>query len=197
MVTRRLRRQCERVDEFETHDMTDAISFSETQLQKILTTIESLGGWHWELAIPVFLGALGAMVVGIIIELVRWNHEKAKLATERSKKEVEQINVAVVGIVYNIEALLHHVFLNIIPHYDDSHLAYRELHGTNLDEERITRFLSSLGKYPAIMTIAPEMYFVELDFLDRLSFIVEKDPESLKQACWIVSLLSILKNWIL
>ena len=113
--------------------MTDTISFSETQLQKILTTLESLkdGGWHWELAIPVFLSALLAMVVGIVIELVRWNHEKAKSAKERSKKEVEQINVAVVVIIYDIEILLHTVFLHIIPHYDDSHRAYKELHETN------------------------------------------------------------------
>jgi len=181
--------------DFEVYDMTDVISLSETQFQKILTALESLksGGMHWE----IFLSALLAMIVGMIIELVRWNHEKAKSAKERNKKEVEQINVAFVGIVYNIQMLLHAVFQHFIPHYDDSHGAYKELHETNGNEERINQFLSTFDKYRAIMTTAPEMYFIELDFLDRLPFIVEKDPELLKQTSWIVCLLRILKNAIL
>ena len=50
--------------------MTDIVSFSDLQFEKILTTIESLkhGGIYWELVIPVFLSAALGMGVGVGFE---------------------------------------------------------------------------------------------------------------------------------
>jgi hypothetical protein len=93
--------------------------------------------------------------------------------------------------------LIHWTYQYFVPYYDDSHGAHNELNTIIGNEERISLFLLSLDKYRAIMTVAPEMYFAEVDFLDRLSFIVEKDPELLKQTIWIVNLSRILKTLIL
>ncbi len=186
---------------FEDDDMTDVISLSETQLQTILKTLESLksSGWHLDQFIPIFLGALSGILVGLFMEVVRWNHEKTKSAKERSKKEVEQINVALVGIIANIdiEMLMHWTSYYFVPYYDDSHGAHNELNAIIGNEERVSQFLLSLDKYHAIMTVAPEMYLVKIYFLDKLSFIVEKDPELLKQTIWTANLSRILKTLIL
>jgi len=179
--------------------MTDVISLSETQLQTILKTLESFksSGWHLDQFVPIFLGALSGILVGLFMEIVRWNHEKTKSAKERSKKEVEQINVALVGIIANIEMLMHWTSYYFVPYYDDSHGAHNELNAIIGNEEGVSQFLLSLDKYHAIMTVAPEMYLVEIDFIDKLSFIVEKDPELLKQTIWTVNLSRILKTLIL
>ena len=153
---------------FEDDDMTDVISLSETQLQTILKTLKSLksSGWHLDQFIPIFLGALSGILVGLFMEIVRWNHERTKSAKERSKKEVEQINVALVGIIANIEMLMHWTFF--VPYYDDSHGAHKDLNEIIGNEDVVSQFLLSLDKYHAIMTIAPEMYLVEIEFLDKL-----------------------------
>jgi hypothetical protein len=93
--------------------------------------------------------------------------------------------------------LTHWRYQYFVPYYDDSHGAHSELNEVKGDEERVNQFLLSLDKYRAIMTVAPEMYLVEIDFLDRLPFIVEKDPELLEQTIWIVNLSRILKKLIL
>jgi hypothetical protein len=156
---------------FEDDDMTDVISLSETQLQTILKTLESLksSGWHLDQFAPIFLGALSGILVGLFMEVVRWNHEKTKSAKERSKKEVEQINVALVGIIANIEMLMHWTSYYFVPYYDDSHGAHNELNAIIGNEEGVSQFLLSLDKYHAIMTVSPEMYLVEIDFFHLLS----------------------------
>jgi hypothetical protein len=67
--------------------MTDVISLNDIQLQKILTTLESLksGGRHWE----IFGSALLGFLVGIGLDYVKSYREKAKSATERSNKEIQ------------------------------------------------------------------------------------------------------------
>ncbi|MFI5020692.1 MAG: hypothetical protein ACHQRJ_03425 [Alphaproteobacteria bacterium] len=58
---------------------------------------------------------------------------------------------------------------------------------TRADGERLAQFAASLHTYPALMMTCPEMHFIEWDFFKELPFIVEKDPELLKQAAWLIS----------
>jgi len=115
------------IDNCKAFDMTDVISFNETQLQKSLTTLDSLksNGVHWEQVIPVFLSAFFAMLIGISLELFKSSREKGLAAKEQKKRELQQINVAIVSIGYNIEVLLHAVFQNIFPHREQSYEAYK------------------------------------------------------------------------
>lgn len=167
-------------------------------MQKILTTLESLksAGVHWEQVIPVFLSAFFAMLIGISIELFKSRREKSKAAKEQEKRELQQINVAVVSIGYNIEVLLHAVFQNIFPHREQSYEAYKELHATNGDGEKIKVFGLSLHKYPALMMTGPEMHFIESDYVEKMPFIIEKNAELLKQFAWLLRYSRLINNTI-
>lgn len=110
-----------------------SIWLDNAQLEQILTAIKSLKntGMNWEQVIPVFLSAFFAMLIGIGMEFFKSSREKSKAEKEQKKKELQQINAAVVGIGYNVEVLLHAVFQNIFPHREQSHSAYKELHSAN------------------------------------------------------------------
>jgi hypothetical protein len=61
--------------------MTDTgIAFNDMQLQAILATLKSLKseGVHWEQLISIFLSALFAMVVGMLMEMFKSSREKKK-----------------------------------------------------------------------------------------------------------------------
>jgi hypothetical protein len=105
---------------------------------------------------------------------------------EKQQREVAQIKVAIAGIAFNLESMLHAVFQNLLPHHEQSHVAYKELQTTKGDGDRISQFAISLYKYPTLMMTCPEMHFVEWDFFKELPFLVEQDPELLKQAGWLL-----------
>jgi hypothetical protein len=178
--------------------MTDTVSFSDIQLQKILTTLESMksDGVHWEQVIPVFLSAALGMSVGIGLEYFKRYLERNKVELERDKKELNQINIATVAIAYNIEALIHLVMQNILPHHSQSVAAFQALQETTKEPEKIKQFALTLYIYPALMMTSPDVNFIELDFLERLPFLIEKDPQLLQQAGWIGNLVRSLRNAI-
>ncbi len=159
-----------------------------TQFQQLLAAITPHGGgwrqWMPVLAVPV--SAFFAMLVGIRLEMYKTSREQKKRARENLEKEVSQINVAVIGIAYNIETLVHIVFQNILPHYKQSHAAYKALHQVKSDSNKLTEFFISLHKYPALLMTSPEIYFVEVDFFREMPFIAEKDPNLVKDAGWLV-----------
>jgi hypothetical protein len=57
------------------------------------------------------------------------------------------------------------------------------------DPQKAAKFAATLFPitYRALVTTCPEMHFIELDFFRELPFIVEKDPELLKQTGWLIS----------
>jgi hypothetical protein len=126
------------------------------------------------------------MCTGIGLEYFKNWRANVKAKAEQQRHEVAQINVAIARIAFNVESFLHAVFQNILPHPEQSHLAYNELQTTKGDGERISQFAISLHKYPALMMTCPEMHFVEWDFFKELPFLIEKDPELLKQAGWLL-----------
>jgi hypothetical protein len=141
---------------------------------------------QWVQVASVFLAAFLAMCTGIALEYFKNWRSNVKAKVEQQRHELAQINVEIAGIAFNIESFLHAVFQNILPHHEQSCIAYQELQTTKGDGERISQFAISLHKYPALMMTCPEMHFVEWDFFRELPFLVEKDPELLKQAGWLL-----------
>jgi hypothetical protein len=106
---------------------------------------------------------------------------------EKLEKGVSQINVAISGIIYNIEILLHVVSDYMLPHHDQIHKVFTALHKAQGDPQKLQSVAASLSapNYPALRTTCPELHFIELDFFKELPFIVEKDPELLKNTGWV------------
>jgi hypothetical protein len=164
------------------------ISITETQLKEILSAINAShpgGWWQWVPVASVFISALLAMVVGIGLESFKTWWSAKRLDEERQRKEIAAINVAISGITFNIEALLHAVGQHILPHHKESHGAYITLYEAGQDTQKLTQFLESIPTYRALVTTFPEIHFIEWDFLKELSFVVEKDPELLKKSGWL------------
>ena len=78
-------------------------------------------------SLPIFLSALSAMIVGILLESVRRYLDKSKDERRRNEHEVELLNVATVGIAHNLTLLIHASFQQILPHFDASRAARAEL----------------------------------------------------------------------
>jgi hypothetical protein len=136
--------------------------------------------------IAVFLAAFLAMCTGITLEFFKSWRTAIKDRREKQRREVAQINIAIVGIAYNIGALLHIVAQNILPHHKQSHAAYTALHQVKDDSNKLTEFFRSLHQYPALMMTCPELYFVEVDFFREMPFIAEKEPNLVMETGWLV-----------
>ena len=107
----------------------------------------------------------------------------------REQQEITQLNLSIISIGYNVETLLHIVTQYIIPHYADAHKAYTDLHNAIKDPEQAVDFAKTFypATYPALVTLCPDIHFIEWDFFEKLPFLTEKDPELLKQTHWLIS----------
>jgi len=180
--------------------LTDPVSLSDAQLQKILASIDGLkhsGGFHWETAIPVFLSASLGMCVGILFESYKRWPDRRKSDAKKAKDELTEINVATLAMATNLELLIHFAFQNILPHYDDSHTAYEAAKQVpNLNEE-IAKFVPYImGNYPRVMMTSPDMNIVEHDFLGKLPFAMSKAPELLQKGNWVIHLSRVLRRYL-
>jgi len=108
---------------------------------------------------------------------------------DKFDKEVSQINVAIAGMSYNIEVLLHVVSDFIIPHYNESRIVFTILLEAQGDRQKLQKVALSFSapNYPALRKTCPELHFIEWDFFKEVPFIVEKDPELLKNTGWVCS----------
>jgi hypothetical protein len=149
---------------------------------------------QWIQVASVFLAAFLAMCTGIGLEYFKSWRAEVKTLAEKQKREVQQINGVIAGIGFNIETLLHLVMQNILPHYGQSHAAYKALCVLPRDSERMTQFALSLHQYPALMMTCPQLHFIECDFWKELPFIIERDPELVKQSGWLVSYAREIQN---
>ena len=95
---------------------------------------------------------------------------------------------------YNIEALLHIVMQQILPHHERSHAAFAALRATENDAVKLRVFVETMHlKFTAMMTSCPEPYFIDLEFFKEIPFVLAKDPELLKRSGWMVSYIRALK----
>lgn len=147
--------------------------------------------------VPIFVSAFLGIFSGIVLEHYRGRRERSKLRKERERSELLQINGVIVGIGFNVESLIHLLFQNILPHYEQSHAAYKELYASINDPIKLSNFTLTLGaKYPALMMTCPELHFREFDFLEKLPFLIESDAELVKKAGWLVNHSRLLHNAI-
>jgi hypothetical protein len=128
-----------------------------------------------------------AMCTGIGLEIFKTWRANTKAREERQRREVAQINIAISGMGYNIETLLHAVSQHILPHHKESHILYNALEKASGDPEKLVHLAMSFPTYRALVTLCQEMHLIEWDFFKELPFIVEKDPEMLKQTGWLIS----------
>jgi hypothetical protein len=149
---------------------------------------------QWVQVGSVFLSALLAMIVGILLDLFKRHRDAVKAMLEKQRREVQQINGVIAGIGFNVETLLHLVMQNILPHHRQSHAAYKALCALPRDGESIKQFALSLHQYPALMMTCPELHFIESDFWKDIPFIIEKDPELVKQSGWLMSYAREIQN---
>jgi hypothetical protein len=149
----------------------------------------SLSPQQWLQIVSVFLAAFLGVCTGIVLELFKTWRTSKKERVERQKREVAQINIAISGIGFNIETLLHAVSQYILPHHIDSHRAYAALHAAIGDPQKAAQFAATPFPitYRALVTTCPELHLIEWDFYKEAPFIVEKDPELLKQTGWLIS----------
>jgi hypothetical protein len=135
--------------------------------------------------------AADLQVAAMNAQLARLQEEKEEAEQradiDRQKREITQINVAISGMGYNIETLLHATLQYILPHHTESHLAYTALDKASGDPQQLAQLVISISSYRALVTICPEMHLIEWDFFREMPFIVEKDPELLKQTGWLIS----------
>jgi hypothetical protein len=95
---------------------------------------------------------------------------------DKLEKEISEINVAISGIIYNIERLLHVVSDFILPHHDKIHKLFTALHKAQGDPQKLQSVAASLSapNYPALRTTCPELHFIEWDFFKALPFLVSE-----------------------
>ena len=154
----------------------------------------SLTAAQWVQVASVFLAAFLGMCTGVVLEFFKNWRADVKTSRQKLQREVQQINGVIAGIGFNIETLLHLVMQNILPHHRQSHAAYKALCELPKDGESIKQFAISLHQYPALMMTCPELHFIESDFWKEIPFIIEKDPELVKQFGWLMSYAREIQN---
>jgi hypothetical protein len=70
---------------------------------------------QWVQVASVFLAALLARCTGIGLEFFKNWRASTKDREEKQRREVAQLKVAIAGIAFNIESMLHAVFQNLLP----------------------------------------------------------------------------------
>jgi hypothetical protein len=167
--------------------MTDTIfSLNETQYQKILAAINTQQRGWWPVA-SIFVSALLAMIVDILLERHRGWRDRIKTTREKQAREIQQINAVISGLVFDIERLFHVASQNILPHYRDVHAVYKRMNADIENDKHVHAIIVSLHKYPSVFIKCPDMYFIEYDFAKELPFVIERDAEMVKHSGWLVA----------
>ena len=148
-------------------------------------------------AVPVFLAALLGVGAALFMDWLKTRRENRKAARERREKELTQLNSAATAMGYDIEALLHIVMQQVLPHREQSHAAAAALHTAENNAAQLRAFVKSMNlEFPAMTCRCPEPYFIELELFKEIPFVLEKNPELLKRSGWMVSYARALKEII-
>jgi hypothetical protein len=175
------------------------ITLDPAEVEKIVTAINAAhsDGWfHWVPVASVFVSALLAMIVGMVLDHYKTRRERRRAADERLNKELTQIDGALAVIAYNVEILTHAVFQHLLPHWDESHAAIAALTAAIGHAGHMSDFASSFNNYRGMQTTCPEMFFIEYDYIKEINFIISEDAELIKQSGWMISQCRLLNNAI-
>jgi hypothetical protein len=173
------------------------VSLSDLQLQKILNAIGALAqhGANWETVVPVFLSALLGICVGIGLEYFKDYRQRTKTESEENRKELVEINIATVALASQVEILVHFAFQVVIPHRRDSRSVLEMANMVSGGSQDTSQLLADINSnYPGMMMKSPDITFVEYDFIRKLSFAIEKEPDLLRHATWLIHLLRELRQ---
>jgi hypothetical protein len=108
-----------------------------------------------------------------------------------------QLNGVASAMGYNMEALLHTVMQQILPHREQSHAALAAVRASGKNAMQLSAFIELMhSKFTAMMTRCPEPYFVDLEFFKDIPFVIEKDLDLLKRSGWMVFYARALKELI-
>jgi len=161
------------------------LSLNEAQLQKIVAAIGTQQP-QWLPVVSVFVSALLAMIVGILLDRFRAWRDRIKATREKQEHEIQKINAVISGLTFDIEYLLHIASQNILPHYRDASAIYQQMMVDPESDDHIREVIQSQHKYPAVFKTCPDMYLIEYDFAQELPFAIERDPELVKHSGWLV-----------
>jgi hypothetical protein len=169
------------------------LSLNEAQLQKILASISTQRHQWWPVA-SVFVSALLAMLVGILLDRFRAWRDRIKAIRERQEDEIRQINAVISGLTFDLERLLHISAQNILPHYRDAQAIHTQMMIDFENDDHIRQVIKSQYKYPAVFMTCPDMYLIEYDFAKELPFVIERDPELVKHSGWLIASVREIKD---
>jgi hypothetical protein len=174
--------------------MAEAVlSLNEQQLHQIVTALNSQQRL-WPVA-SVFVSALLAMIVGILLDRIRAWFERRKNSREKQIHEIQQINAVISGITFNIELLSHIASQNILLHYKDSATMDQKIRHAGPNDSSIHSLIINMNnEYPFVFMTCPNMYLLEYDFSEKLPFIIERDAEIVKHSGWLVNGIREIKN---
>jgi hypothetical protein len=174
--------------------MADKVTFDDGQLQKLLASIDALQDhapfWNHFLntAVPIFLASLLGLATALLLDWLKTRRESRKSTCERLEKELVQLSGANTAIAFNIEALIHSVMQQILPHHEQSHAACKAIEALNGDPNRLKKFDDQLhSEFLPMMKRCPEPYLEDVNLSKDLPFLIAKDPGLIRLSGWIIT----------
>lgn len=174
--------------------MTDNVTIDDSQLQKLLASIHALQNhapfWNHFLitAAPIFLASLLGLATALLLDWLKNRRENRKSIRERLEKELAQLSGANTAIAFNIEALIHSVMQQILPHHKQSHAACTAIEALNGDSNRLQQINDLLhSEFRPMLTRCPEPYLEDVNLSKDLPFLIAKDPGLIKLSGWIIT----------
>jgi len=175
-LARRFR--CEPGHDFEASDMGAEFLLNPEQFHQLINSLKSDAPSFWP-SWPIFWGAFSGVCSGIVLDLMRRGIDKRKAQRERDEKEVQLINIVLIGIGHNVTLLITACFQHLLPHFDDSHAARAELEKRKGNSELLAEFAQTINSYRGMRTTCPKFRFIEKNLLEDIPFIIQKDPDIL------------------
>lgn len=176
--------------------MADQPLIDDAQLQNLLSALGKLGShtshWDYTTAIPTFLGALLGFGAAMLADWLKTRRERKTRIRERREKELAQLSGTNTMLAFNVETLVHTAMQQIIPHFEASHTAVKELHAGRKPPGDYTGHMITRCMQEA-MKRCPEPNLTQADLFVDLSFLLGKDPELLKQTGWVTTYVRDLK----
>ena len=180
--------------ESDSQRVTEPFAINNAQFQKILAAIDALYDhtpyWMHLLvtAFPIFLASLLGFVTALFLDWLKTRRDSQKLTRERREKELAQLSGVTTAIGFNIEALIHTVMQQVLPHRDQSYAAIAAIQSVRNKEMEMQQFYELLhSEFLPIVTRCPEPYFIQVDLFKEIPFVLAKDPELLKLSGWVLT----------
>jgi hypothetical protein len=160
--------------------MAEKITIDDSQLQKLLASIDALGdqtSWKHLLvtALPIFLAALLGLGTAWLLDWLKTQRQNKKVVRERLEKEPALLSGTNTAIGFNITTLIHAVMQQILPHYYKSKsgvATIEALHAGSIDPKQFNDRMHS--EFQPIMRRCPIPYLEDVNLSRDLPFLLKK-----------------------